>query len=986
MERAAAATRTTNTEAQNLARNGENMQKAGQGFLAVGALAAVGVGLAVSKFMEFDKAMSEVQASTHESASNMDLLRQAAIKAGADSVFSAKEAADAENELAKAGVATADILGGALKGSMDLASAGGLGVADAATYAATAMTQFKLAGSEVPHIADLLAAGAGKAQGSVDDLAQALNQGGLVASQAGQSIEGTTGVLAAFASAGLIGSDAGTSLKTMLLALENPSTKAASVMQEYGINVYDSSGKMLEFSGIAEQLKTKLGGLTDEQRNSALATIFGSDAVRSASVLYAQGADGIQSWNDKVNDAGFAAETARLKLDNLSGDLEYLSGSVDSGLIQTGSSANEVLRFLVQSLTSATDTIGGLPGPILAVGLGLTATTAAVGLFGGGLLTVVPKIAATRLAMQEMNLTGLGLAKSFGKGGLVLAALALAATAMSHAGDVAELTSVDLAKLDNAVKQLGTSSTDLDGLFTGMQGTTNATNGMADAASKLTSSGLDGFIYQINKTAWNGLANTVGLVAPAIKDLANGITKNEAQFKQLGQTLATTAKTDFKGANDQFQQFVSAMGGGEEATKKLLQVMPEYKAALIDILTANGQAASDQNVLNLAMGKGSVAQQAFRDSVAATTVATEEQAKATEAAKQATDDWLKMVSEADSSFVGLQTAYDAVIAKNQEVAQSTADATDSSTDSWKDYYDGISVSVSDYLADLQSQVDAQTNWESNMLKLSGKVSQGTLDELAKMGPGGAPLVAQLVTASGDELAKLDGLLTEKASEATGHFADTLSGSGPIIAAAAAQLGQGVADEIAGKLQAGTATVEQIMTEYKLKVAGYVPTLDVNTATASEKISALQSQIRAATGDYNFRIAQGPGGSGGQTVNENGNLFAAGRAQAFENGGLPTGIYAGRPQAIYKFAEKNVPWEGFISGKPGQETRNRAIALDALNRLGGAREYADTAGRSGSVATSSKHATVNVYPAAGTDERVIGQTAANDLNWRLAMAK
>jgi TP901 family phage tail tape measure protein len=101
-----------------------------------------------------------------------------------------------------------------------------LDVADAAQIAATALTQFKLEGSDIPHVADLLAAGAGKAQGSVDDLSQALNQGGLVASQAGQSIEDTTGVLAAFAAAGLIGSDAGTSLKTALIALEKPSTAA----------------------------------------------------------------------------------------------------------------------------------------------------------------------------------------------------------------------------------------------------------------------------------------------------------------------------------------------------------------------------------------------------------------------------------------------------------------------------------------------------------------------------------------------------------------------------------------------------------------------------------------------------------------------------------------------------------------------------------------------------------------------------------------
>ena len=97
--------------------------------------------------------------------------------------------------------------------ALSLAAAGQLGVAEAASIAAIAVKQFNLEGSDVPHVADLLAAGAGKAVGDVRDLSAALGQAGLVANGAGQSIEATTGVLAAFADAGLLGSDAGTSLK-----------------------------------------------------------------------------------------------------------------------------------------------------------------------------------------------------------------------------------------------------------------------------------------------------------------------------------------------------------------------------------------------------------------------------------------------------------------------------------------------------------------------------------------------------------------------------------------------------------------------------------------------------------------------------------------------------------------------------------------------------------------------------------------------------
>ena len=77
-------------------------------------------------------------------------------------------------------------------------------MADAAGIAATALKTFKLEGEDMAHVADLLAAGAGKAMGDVTDLSAALNQSALVANATGLSIEETTAGLAAFASQGLL--------------------------------------------------------------------------------------------------------------------------------------------------------------------------------------------------------------------------------------------------------------------------------------------------------------------------------------------------------------------------------------------------------------------------------------------------------------------------------------------------------------------------------------------------------------------------------------------------------------------------------------------------------------------------------------------------------------------------------------------------------------------------------------------------------------
>jgi TP901 family phage tail tape measure protein len=377
----------------------------GLGFLALGGIATAGVGAAIGTFASFDQQMSHIQAATHESAAGMGILTDATLAAGQASQFSAREAGQGVEELAKAGVATADIVGGALKGSLDLAAAGGLAVADSATTMATAMSVFNVEGTQASHVADLLAAGAGKAQGSVADMAMSLNQSALVAHQVGLSVEDTTGALAEFANAGLIGSDAGTSFRTMLLRLINPSVEAKSIMEQLGISVYDSQGNFAGLESIAGQLQTRLGGLDETTRNTALATIFGSDAIRAASVLYEDGAAGVEQWRTSVNDAGYAAETARLMTDNLSGDLERLGGAWETTMIKIGSGSNGPLRSGVQQLTGLVDAIGNASPALQTAGLAVGVLTAGVGLLGGAFLLLVPKIAATKIALTELGIS-----------------------------------------------------------------------------------------------------------------------------------------------------------------------------------------------------------------------------------------------------------------------------------------------------------------------------------------------------------------------------------------------------------------------------------------------------------------------------------------------------------------------------------------------------------------------------------------------------
>ena len=380
--------------------------KVGKGMIVSGLAIGAAVGLAVKAFADFDKEMSNVKAVSGATAGQMDQLRAAALKAGADTKYSASEAAKAESELAKVGISTADILGGALTGSLNLAAAGGIDLAEAATISGQAMKIFALGGKDVGHIADVLASGANKSAADVSSLGQALQQGGLVAAQTGLTLEDTVGTLAAFSDNALNGSDAGTSLKTMLQRLNPQSDQAAALMKDLGLSAYDAQGKFVGITEYAAKLQKGLGGLSDEQRNATMNVIFGSDAVRAANILYKEGAAGLAEYIKGVNDNGAAARVAAIQMDNLSGDVEQLKGSLETAFIQAGSAGNDILRTLAQAATGAVNAFSDLPQPIQNAATATAAVGGAALLAGGGLMEGAVKAAEMKDALIALGVTG----------------------------------------------------------------------------------------------------------------------------------------------------------------------------------------------------------------------------------------------------------------------------------------------------------------------------------------------------------------------------------------------------------------------------------------------------------------------------------------------------------------------------------------------------------------------------------------------------
>ncbi len=388
--------------------------------LVAGAAVGAGVALAVAKSTEFGAAMSNVGAATMATSDEQKKLSEAALKAGADTAYSATEAAAAEEELAKAGQSVTDITGGSLSGALSLAAAGQLAVARSAEIMASSLTQFGLGAEDSTHVADLLAAGSGKAQGSVEDLGAALSNVGTVANNTGFSLEETTGFLAAMASYGLTGAEAGTQFKSMLQSLQGPSSVAKKALEELGLSLYDNEGKTKSLSQFVGEYKKSLEGKTQAEKDAYNTTIFGSYGIQAATVAYNEGAEGIEEWTEKVDDSGYAAEQAAMRQDNLAGDIEKLGGAFDTALIQTGSGANDVLREMVKSVTALVDWYGELPAPVQSTAIVLGIAAAAMAIFAGGAVQARLKLAELKTQLDFANVSFWKTAAVGGAAGLAL--------------------------------------------------------------------------------------------------------------------------------------------------------------------------------------------------------------------------------------------------------------------------------------------------------------------------------------------------------------------------------------------------------------------------------------------------------------------------------------------------------------------------------------------------------------------------------------
>jgi TP901 family phage tail tape measure protein len=270
--------------------------------------------------------------------------------------ISADNAAQAITELAKAGLSLDDSIAGA-EGTLRLAIAAQIDTGTAAQIAAAGLNAFSLEGTEAAKVADLLAGSSIAAQGDIGDMALALQQSAAVASQAGLSIEQLVGLITALARQGILGSDAGTSIRTMLLRLVPTTKEASAEMERLGVQLDETRTIGEQLPEVIEQYRRGLALLTPIQRQAALQQIFGTDAIRSATVAFSQGAAGINAATDAANRQGAAAELAEARTRGAAGAFAELRNNAETAALGIGNTFLPVITFTLQGLA---DLVGGL--------------------------------------------------------------------------------------------------------------------------------------------------------------------------------------------------------------------------------------------------------------------------------------------------------------------------------------------------------------------------------------------------------------------------------------------------------------------------------------------------------------------------------------------------------------------------------------------------------------------------------------------------
>lgn len=322
----------------------------------------------VTDSMGFDQSMSNVAATMGLTTNQIGDLRNYALEMGSTTAFSATEAADALNYMALAGYSSEQSME-ALPNVLNLAAAGGIDLAKASDMVTDAQSALGLSMDESTELVDKMAKASSKSNTSVEQLGDAiLTVGGTAKIMKGGTTELAT-ALGILADNGIKGSEGGTKLRNMLLSLSAPTDQAKTMMDDLGISAYDADGNLRGLDEIMQDLKKSMVDMTQGEQTEVLNTVFNKTDLKAVNALLGTTSDRWEQLTKDINNSKGAAEKmAKVKLDNLSGDVTLFKSALEGAKIAISDRLTPSLRKFVQfgttELSKVTNAFkhGGLKG------------------------------------------------------------------------------------------------------------------------------------------------------------------------------------------------------------------------------------------------------------------------------------------------------------------------------------------------------------------------------------------------------------------------------------------------------------------------------------------------------------------------------------------------------------------------------------------------------------------------------------------------
>lgn len=313
----------------------------------IGALVSAVKG-AITVFAEFDDTMRQVKAISGATNEEFAEMTELAKKMGAETRFTATDAAKTMRILAQAGFSVSETMT-AIPAVMTLASAGMVDLSQAAEIASNAMNSYGLKAEALPSINNVLVRAINQTNAELSDLGTAFAYVAPIARALGADFEDLVGALGLLHNAGLKGSMAGTSLRGILDALFTPTKEEAEMMEVLGkriggtgLQIRNAQGQFIGFLEIVKQLE-KAGMSGDEALK-----LFGARAGPGMAAMLNIGSAKLSELNGFLRETNdLAGQVSKDMESGIGGALRELESALEGVQIAFGDAFGDDFKALI---------------------------------------------------------------------------------------------------------------------------------------------------------------------------------------------------------------------------------------------------------------------------------------------------------------------------------------------------------------------------------------------------------------------------------------------------------------------------------------------------------------------------------------------------------------------------------------------------------------------------------------------------------------